>query len=188
VRDAPELETARLVLRPLSGADLDAAHRVSNDPLVQRYLWDDEPVKDAIEDAISRSLNTFAELGFGLFGVRLRAGDDELIGYCGLLRIETAEKVELLYALLPRWWGKGLATEAARVCLRFAFEEADLARVVAGVDPPNTASLRVIEKLGMVPVGEISPEAPGVAYFELTREDFSASEAVNRRLSERRAA
>ena len=182
MRDAPELETARLILRPLSGADLDAAHRVSNDLLVRLYLWDDEPVaKAVIEGAISRSLNTFAELGFGLFGVRLRAGDGELIGYCGLLRIETAEKVELLYALLPRWWGKGLATEAARVCLHFAFEEADLARVVAGVDPPNTASLRVIEKLGMVPVGEISPEAPGVAYFELTREDFSASEAVNRR-------
>lgn len=116
-----------------------------------------------------------------MFGVRLRAGDGELIGYCGLLRIETAERVELLYALLPRGWGKGFATEAARACLWFAFEEADLARVVAGADPPNTASLRVIEKLGMVPVGEISPEAPGVAYFELTREGFRASEAENRR-------
>ena len=182
MRDPPGLETARLALRPLSGADLDAAHRVSNDPLVRRYLWDDEPVaKAAIEGAISRSLKTFAELGFGLFGVRLRAGDGELTGYCGLLRVEKTERVELLYALLPRWWGKGLATEAARVCLQFAFEEADLARVVAGVDPPNTASLRVIEKLEMVSVGEISPEAPGVAYFELAREDFRASEAVNRR-------
>jgi len=129
---------------------------------VRRYLWDDEPVaKAAVEGATSCSLKTFAEEGFGLFGVRLRAGDGELSGYCGLLRVETAERVKLLYTLLPRWWGKGLATEAARACLRFGFEEADLARVVAGVDPPNAASLRVIEKLGMVPVGEISPEAPG---------------------------
>jgi hypothetical protein len=61
-----------LALRPLSGADLDAAHRVSNDPLVRRYLWDGEPAaKAAVEDAISRSLKTFAEEGFGLFGVRV---------------------------------------------------------------------------------------------------------------------
>ena len=111
----------------------------------------------------------------------MRAGDGELIGYCCLIRVETAERVELLHAFRPRWWGKGLPTEAARACLRFAFEEADLAGVMDGVDTPNTASLRVIEKLGMVPVGEISPEAPGVAYFELAREDFRASEAVNRR-------
>ena len=116
-----------------------------------------------------------------MFGVRLRAGDGELSGYCGLLRVEIAERVELPYALLPRWWGKGIATEAAKACLRFAFEEADLARVVAGADTPNTASLRVIEKLAMVPVGEISPEVPGVACFELVREDFRASEGVNRR-------
>jgi [ribosomal protein S5]-alanine N-acetyltransferase len=182
VRDASALETERLALRPLSETDLDAAHLISNHPLVRRYLWDDEPVaKAAVEDAISRSLKTFAEEGFGLFGVRLRAGDDELIGYCGFLRVGNTERVELIYALLPQWWGKGLATEAARACPWFAFEEADWARVVAGADPPNTASLRVIEKLGMAPVGEISPEASGVPYFELTRESFRASEAENQR-------
>lgn len=168
MRDAPALETERLTLRPLSASDLDAVHRISNDPLVRRYLWDDQPVlKDAVEGVISRSLQCFAEEGCGLFGVRLR--DGELIGYCGLLHVETTGRVELLYALMPKWWGKGLATEAALACLRFAFEEGGLERVVAGADPPNTASLRVIEKLGMSPIGEI---LPGVPYFELTREEF----------------
>lgn len=174
MRDAPAFETARLALRPLSGADLDAAHRISNDPLVRRYLWDDEPVsKAAVEGVISRSLKTFDEEGFGLFGVRLRDSDGELIGYCGPLHLEATERVELLYAFLPKWWGRGLATEAARACLRFAFEDTDLEQVVAGADPPNTASLRVIQKLGMVPIGEL---LPGVPYFELTREKFRASE------------
>jgi RimJ/RimL family protein N-acetyltransferase len=170
VRDAPALETARLVLRPLAETELDAVHRVSNDPQVRRYLWDDQPVsRAAVEGVISRSLEAFAEGGFGLFGVRLRDGDGELVGYCGLLRLGVTERVELLYALLPDWWGRGLATEAARACLRFAFEEAGLESVVAGTDPPNSASLRVIEKLGMRPVGEL---LPGVPYFELKREDF----------------
>jgi ribosomal-protein-alanine N-acetyltransferase len=103
----------------------------------------------------------------------LRAGDGELIGYCGLLHLGVTGRVELLYALLPGCWGRGLATEAARACLRFALEETGLERVVAGADPPNAASLRVIEKLGMTPVGEL---LPGVPYFELTRESFRASE------------
>jgi ribosomal-protein-alanine N-acetyltransferase len=172
-RGAPALETARLALRPLSGSELDAVHRISNDPLVRRYLWDDQPVsKAAVEGVISRSLKTFAAEGFGLFGVRLRDGDGELIGYCGLLHLGVTGRVELLYALLPGWWGRGLATEAARACLRFAFEELGLERVVAGADPPNTASLRVLEKLGMRPIGEL---LPGVPHFELTREDFSVS-------------
>jgi ribosomal-protein-alanine N-acetyltransferase len=115
VRDTPAFETERLALRPLSGGDLDAVHRISNDPLVRRYLWDDQPVsKGAVEGVISRSLNAFAEEGFGLFGVRLRDGGGELIGYCGLLHLGVTERVELLYALLPAWWGRGLATEAAR--------------------------------------------------------------------------
>ena len=174
MRGAPTLETARLALRPLSGSDLDAAHRISNDPLVRRYLWDGEPVsRAAVEGVISRSLKTFAEEGFGLFGVRLRDSDGELIGYCGLLHLAATGRVELLYALLPKWWGKGLATEAALACLRFAFEEAGLERVVAGADPPNTASLQVIEKLGMAPIGET---LPGVPYFEVTREKFRVSE------------
>jgi [ribosomal protein S5]-alanine N-acetyltransferase len=178
VRDRPVFETELLALRPLSGGDLDAVHRISNDPLVRRYLWDDQPVsKGAVEGVISRSLNAFAEDGFGLFGVRLRDGGGELIGYCGLLHLGVTERVELLYALLPAWWGRGLATEAARACLRFAFEEAGLERLVAGTDPPNTASLRVIQKLGMTPIGELRP---GVPYFELTREDFRVSEAKDR--------
>jgi RimJ/RimL family protein N-acetyltransferase len=178
VRDTPAFETERLALRPLSSGDLDAVHRISNDPLVRRYLWDDQSVsKAAVEGVISRSLNAFAEEGFGLFGVRLRDGGGELIGYCGLLHLGVTERVELLYALLPAWWGRGLATEAARACLRFAFKEAGLERIVAGTDPPNTASLRVIQKLGMTPIGEL---LPGMPYFELTREDFRAPEAKDR--------
>ncbi|MBA3423469.1 MAG: GNAT family N-acetyltransferase [Rubrobacteraceae bacterium] len=67
-----------------------------------------------------------------------------------------------------------LATKAARTCLHYAFTRTNLERVVAGADAPNIASLRVIEKLGMKPVGEISPGQPGVPFFALNRDDFHA--------------
>ena len=74
-------------------------------------------------------------------------------------------------------WGRGIATEAAWACLRYAFEEVDMERVIAGADAPNTASLRVIEKLGMRYLGNINPSSPEEPYFVLYREDFFAAMA-----------
>ena len=166
------LKTSRLVLRPLTGADLDALHRISNDPLVRRYLWDDETVpRTAIEDVIAQSVRRFAERSLGLFGIRLRS-EQELLGFCGFLPLEGTGEIELAYELAPELGGRGLATEAARECLRYAFEEVGLGRVVAGANPPNVASLRVLDKLGMKPIGEIAPDQPDIPYFAISRDDF----------------
>lgn len=174
----PTLETERLVLRPLSVHDVPALHRISNEPSVRRYLWDDAPVTRArIEDVVAQSVRMFSEEGVGLFGVRLR-GSAELVGFCGFGHTQDGpEEIELIYELLPDLWGRGLTTEASRACMRHAFAQAGLDRVVAGADAPNVASLRVIEKLGMKAVGEIAPTQPGTPFFALYRNDFLASEA-----------
>lgn len=93
------LETGRLVLRPLSTDDADALHRVSNEPDVRRYLWDDEPVEEAtIRDLIAQGVRMFTEEGIGLFGVRRRESED-LLGFCGFVRLEGMEEPELGYEL-----------------------------------------------------------------------------------------
>ncbi len=166
------IETPRLDLWPLLPEDLAPMHYIWNDPLVRRYLWDDEPVYVAAARAcVQESEREFAERGLSLFGVYLR-GETGLIGCCGFRSLEGAQDTELMYSLLPEWWGRGLATEAAHACLRYAFEEVGLERVVAGADAPNAASLRVIEKLGMQPIGNIAPGAPEAPYFALHREEF----------------
>jgi RimJ/RimL family protein N-acetyltransferase len=172
------LETERLVLRPLSADDAPDVHRISNEPLVRRYLWDDEPVTSAkIQEVVAQSVRMFSEEGVGLFGVRLR-GSGELVGFCGFGHTRDGpQEIELIYELLPELWGRGLATEASRACLHHAFTTAGLDKVVAGADAPNVASLRVIEKLGMTAIGEIAPGQPGVPFFALNRNDFLASEA-----------
>jgi [ribosomal protein S5]-alanine N-acetyltransferase len=171
------LETERLVLRPVSDDDLAATHRLFDGPAVRRYLWDDGPVSlEATESILEASARDFAERGIGLFGVRLR-GAEELVGLCGLRWEEGIGDMEIMYCLLPELWGRGLATEAAQACLRFAFEEAGLERVMAGADEPNAASLRVIEKLGMRFVDRILPAAPEAPYFVLNRADFPRADA-----------
>jgi RimJ/RimL family protein N-acetyltransferase len=170
--DALTLETDRLVLRPIATDDADALHRISNEPAVRRYLWDNRPVQKAtIRDIISESSTMFADEGIGLFGVR-RRGRENLIGFCGFVRLEGMDEPELAYELRQGTWGEGIATEVSRVCLRHAFEEVALERVIAGADPENVASQRVIEKLGMRPVGPLNPNVPEASYYVVYRGEF----------------
>jgi [ribosomal protein S5]-alanine N-acetyltransferase len=172
------LETERLVLRRLSPDDLPAMHLIFNDPEVGRHLFDGElvPFKTTIS-ILEASDRDFSERSIGLFGVRLRGADYDLVGLCGLRWEEGIGEMEIMYCLLPQLWGQGLTTEAARATLRFAFEEAELWCVMGGAEEPNAASLRVIEKLGMRFAGRILAKAPEVPYFVLNRDDFLRPDA-----------
>ena len=76
-----------------------------------------------------------------------------LVGEAGLQPLDGGPDVELTYTLARAAWGRGYATEAARAVLRWAFAGLLLPRVEAVADPGNHASLRVLEKAGMVPLG-----------------------------------
>ena len=171
----PMLETERLVLRPLSADEVDTLHRISNEPNVRLHLWDNEQVSQAtVKDLIAQSDRMLSEEKIGVFGVRMR-GREDLLGFCGFVRLEGMQEAELWYELTQKVWGRGIATEAAWACVQYAFEEVDMERVIAGADAPNSASLRVIEKLGMSYLGNINPSSPEEPYFVLYREDFFAA-------------
>ena len=70
-------------------------------------------------------------------------------GWCGLWRLKETGETEIGYALLPEFWGRGYAAEAARAFLRYAFDELGRERVVAVAHPDNAASRGVMERVGM---------------------------------------
>ena len=154
-----EIETRRLRLKPLRGSDLDAVHALWTDPDVRRYLWDDIVItRDRAKEQITRSNAFFKSHGCGLWGLTLRAAGVvgagkarpvAMIGFCGILPIEDATKVELLYGLARNYWGRGLATEASKAVLGFGFESRGFPQILARTDFPNNASVRVMERLGM---------------------------------------
>ena len=158
---------------PTSGRVNDLATRAAsvflNETGVRRFLWDYKPVEVAtIQDLISRSTRMFSSEGIGLFGIR-RHGSENLIGFCGLVRFAGMNEPELAYELTRRAWDDGLATEASVACLRHALTGGGLARVIAGVDAENAASLRVIEKLGMSTAGRPNSNVPEASYYAVSR-------------------
>ena len=79
--------------------------------------------------------------------------DGQVIGQSGLRFVDEVGETEILYAYSRSSWGRGLATEAGRATLDFGFEQTPLQRIVAYAVPDNTASTRVMEKLGMTDEG-----------------------------------
>ncbi|WP_414623638.1 GNAT family N-acetyltransferase [Calothrix sp. CCY 0018] len=67
----------------------------------------------------------------------------------GLSYLEELNEVELLYGLAKAYWGKGIATKAAKATVSYGFNQANLDRIIAMALPENEASKKVIEKAGL---------------------------------------
>jgi ribosomal-protein-alanine N-acetyltransferase len=92
-----------------------------------------------------------------------------LAGFCGFRYIDDSPDIELLYGLLPDYWGQGLATEAARAVLEYGFDAVQFRRIYARTDVPNRASVRVMERLGMKFERETHLAARPTLIYSLTR-------------------
>jgi RimJ/RimL family protein N-acetyltransferase len=151
---ASALSTARLALRPVRPDDLAAVHRLWSEPSVRRFLFDDRALGEGeVHDFLARSEESFRASGYGLW-LGFEAGQPAIAAFAALLAPqEPSAPPALVYGVRPDAAGRGLATEAARAVLAHAFGPLGLVRVTADVDEPNAASVRVLEKLGMVRVG-----------------------------------
>jgi ribosomal-protein-alanine N-acetyltransferase len=166
---APSLATDRLELRPFDTDDASALHALFVDPEVRRYLLDDQVVEPPWVDAeIEASRERFERGGLGLWTI-LRRGEGAVIGFVGFREFFSPPQLQLVYGLLPTAWGQGLATEASREAIRFAFEEAGLDAVVAATDPPNGASMRVMERLGMAFLEQSNVAGQATVFYRLGR-------------------
>jgi len=165
----PTLETERLLLRPWSLDDIDALHQIWTNPQVRRYLWDDEVIsRQRAAAAVEAGVAAANRNGVGLWCVLTKLAG-ALTGFCGFRFIGDSPDIELLYGLLPDYWGQGLATEATRAALAYGFGAALFTRVYMRTDVPNRASVRVMERLGMKFERETRLGARPTLIYSLTR-------------------
>ena len=144
-----ELETARLRLRLFTHDDLQIMFRLNTDPDVIKYA--DTPAKD-MEEVRQRleqgPLSDYKKYGYGRFAVELKESGD-VIGFCGIKYLPEIDLPEVGFRYLKEYWGKGIGTEAANVCVDFARDDLKIEKLIALIIPGNIASIRVAEKLGM---------------------------------------
>jgi RimJ/RimL family protein N-acetyltransferase len=151
----PTLLTERLALRALHLDDAAAVSEGAGDKRVARYLIQvPSPYPITLARAwVEHRIQWWTEGRGVTFAIARRTSPSTLIGTVSLRRFAKDRRAELGYWLAASAWGHGFATEACRAALAFGFNTFELARVYAQVISDNTASMHVLDKLGMVREG-----------------------------------
>ncbi len=165
-----EIETERTRLRLFTLEDLDDLQRIFTDPDVVRHIGAGLPLsRDETEVALKSIIAHWERQGIGRWAVEHKESA-KLIGFAGIRLLEGTP--EVVYLLDKPYWGQGLATEIGAACLDFGFRVREYERIVAVTKPPNVASQRVLQKLGMKYVGEACYYTYDVVQYALSRDEY----------------
>ena len=143
------LETERLSLRELTVDDAEFIMMLLNEPSFLRYIGDKKVrnLDDARQYILNGPVGSYERHGFGLNCVELRESHTP-IGMCGLLKRDELPDPDIGFALLPDFWSKGFAFEAAQAVLKDAGERLKIQRILAITSLDNDASIDLLQRLG----------------------------------------
>ncbi len=144
------VETERLILREVSLDDVEFIYTLVNDEGFLRFIGDRgvRTLDDAQAYIQDRLTASYVHHGFGLYLTVVKATQTP-IGICGLVKRDGLDDVDIGFAFLPAFVGKGYAFEAAQAIVTYARDILGLKRLVAITLPSNDRSIRLIEKLGL---------------------------------------
>jgi RimJ/RimL family protein N-acetyltransferase len=174
------LETERLILRQFTADDVDNLVELDSDPEVMRYVGGTATPRAVLaDDHLPYYLEYYEKSDrYGFWAVIEKASGD-FLGWFHFRPGEGAgpEEPELGYRLRQTAWGKGYATEGSRALLCKGFSEMGVERVTASAAEANTASWRVMEKVGMTRVRAFLYTGTGEPYDEsveyaITRDEW----------------
>jgi ribosomal-protein-alanine N-acetyltransferase len=164
------LESDRLFLRHFTPEDAEFILRLLNEPSFLENIGDRgvRTLEQAASYLQEGPIKSYQDHGHGAYAVVLKESLQP-IGLCGLIKREQFQDVDLGYALLPEFWSKGFAFEAAAAVLEYGKRSLRLAKFIALVLPTNADSIKLLEKLGFAfsRHAKMRPDAADVAVYEL---------------------
>lgn len=165
-----QLNTERLRLRPRTLVDAEDCYQLDQQPGVLDYVsgpWHDPEAHRAFIH--QRTVQDYGE-GLGYWVVSPAGEPDQFLGWVLLIPVDgIGPEIEIGWRLLPRSWGKGIASEAAKALLNHAFQNLELERLIAEIHPGNQRSKSVAQKIGMI----CTLQQPGdYERFEIDKDRF----------------
>lgn len=148
--DPTVLQINSFTMRPLQASDLDSLAAIWADPEVTRFLPSrGVPIsRENAEKSLRAFINHWQQRGYGIWAI-VESNASQMVGYCGLRYLDELSEVEVLYGLAKAYWGRGIATQAAKAAVAYGFNVVHLDKLIALALPENLASRRVIEKTGL---------------------------------------
>ncbi|VAV83190.1 hypothetical protein MNBD_BACTEROID02-1539 [hydrothermal vent metagenome] len=174
------IETERLILREILPTDVKGMFELDSDTEVHKYLGE-KPIqtKQQATDAILFIRKQYRDYGIGRFAA-IEKLSGEFIGWSGL-KFNTGEKevlngkrdfYDIGYRFIPRYWGKGYATESSFAALNYGFKELNLDLIVGAAEIENVASNKILQKIGLKYINDFPFEDKIASWYELKREDY----------------
>ncbi len=167
------METKRCLIKPIHWDDFDSYVESSKDPEVVQYIGDGKVISR--EEHYQKWLDRMAYMeqnpGFGSFTVFLKSTGEQM-GSCNVNQLDDTDLKHLGYRIYKEYWGQGYATEVAAAARDHALGTMKLDLITAAVDIENTASQRVLDKIGMNYMGIRHLYKIDLKYYELTQTDY----------------
>jgi RimJ/RimL family protein N-acetyltransferase len=159
-----------LILRGFTPDDFEPFAAIVSDPEVVRFLDDGAPIsREECWRGIAVFLGHWHLRGYGWWAVEER-DTGRFLGRIGLYNPEGWPGIEVGWLLGREVWGRGLATEGAKAALAFAFDVVGADHVISLIDPRNTRSIRVAEKIGARYEGELQHKARTLVVYGTHRD------------------
>jgi RimJ/RimL family protein N-acetyltransferase len=162
------VRTGRLILRPVSYADLADLTRLKTDPRVFAVMLGGVRSPAVVADELAEDITFWGRHGMGMWAVR-DAAAERFLGVTGLHLRPDGRGVALRFAMMPAAQGNGYASEAAAAALRFGHERAGLMRIVGVARETNVVSRIVLGAIGMVECDSYEREGYRVLVYESVR-------------------
>jgi RimJ/RimL family protein N-acetyltransferase len=167
------LETPRLILDTWRSDGWIDLRPIATDVEVMRYITGGVPwTDDQIKNFVDRQIRSYSERGFCRWRLIEKASGD-FVGFCGVGVWRDGFAPEIGWWLARSSWGRGFATEAARVSLHDAFERVHLDRIISIARPGNTASIGIMRKLGLQFDAEFEHEGVSLVRYAIDRADYT---------------
>jgi [ribosomal protein S5]-alanine N-acetyltransferase len=169
--DPTVLQIDAFTMRPIQVSDLDVLAAIWADPEVTRFLPSQGvPIsRENTEKALQSFVAHWQQREYGIWAIVENTSSFEMVGYCGLRYLSELDEVEVLYGLAKEYWGRGIATQAAKTSVFYGFNVANLDKVIAMAIPDNQASRRVIEKAGLHYEKQVHMFNLDVLYYSIAR-------------------
>lgn len=155
-----KLDTNRLTIRDHKEEDIASMHVLLSDEKAMYYLQDiktnnmDESKQNLYEAIKEAQLENRTKYFFAIIEKETNEYVGE-IGFTVIINSLEGKVVNLGYFILPRYWGKGIVTEAAEAVIEYAFCETNTIKIETGCIKENIGSERVMQKVGMVKEAEL---------------------------------
>jgi len=144
-------ETSRLLISKITLKDAPFFLELVNTPGWIKFIGDRKikTLKQAEEAIKNGHLKSYQTYGFGFYKLQLKEQNNKTIGTCGLIKRDSLEYVEIGFAMLPEYEGKGFGFESSKAILKLAKDPFKLNKISAITLPTNTNSIKLLEKLGL---------------------------------------